>query len=130
MAAAAKKLTRSFTRHAVFGQPKLLPGSQLPTKEDVFRCYLWHRDALAQQQEGQTPNTEEILKQVATEVMAIWFKAGIPTIEYLNVLQSLGRQVESGKELQKYPSAKRTCETFQMKESGFEEVFDISPCKC
>jgi hypothetical protein len=37
---------------------------------------------------------------VATEVMAIWFKAGIPTIEYPNVLQSLGRLVESGKELQ------------------------------
>ena len=54
-----------------------------------------------------------LAKLVATDVLTIWNKASIPTISYANVLQSLERLIDTGKELQKYPPAKRTSSTFQ-----------------
>ena len=124
----AKKVTPSDTRRSVFDHPIRLSCLQLPTKEDVYRCYMWHMDAA--QQKGKPPSTREITKPMANEVVAIWNKAGIPTMDYSSVVQSLNRLIDSGKELQKYPAAKRTSETFQSKESAFKELFDICPCKC
>lgn len=128
MATTAKKLTRSDTRHSVFGQPSLLQSCQLPTKGELYKCYLWYRNT--QEEEGKEPSTRDIAKQVASEVLGVWNKAGIPTIDFSNVVQSVGRLIDSGKELQKYPPAKRTCQSFQTKLSGFDELFDICPCKC
>ena len=38
----SKVSTRLGMQHSVFGQPSGISEAQLPTKETVFRCYLWY----------------------------------------------------------------------------------------
>lgn len=130
MASSGKIATRSETRHSVFGHPSPLAGGQLPTREDVFRCYLWYREREATELESKTPSSRDISKVVANDVLAIWTKASIPTITYSNVVQSIDRLIDRAKELEKYPPAKRTSSSFHTKEASFKELFDICPCKC
>ena len=125
--ASSSILTRLSTQHSVFGQPAHLPPRQLPTKEDVFRCYLWHRDNCSA---DELQSRRETLKLTATDVIGVWNKASIPTIEEKSVLNKLDRLVNAGNKLQKYPLAKRQCASFQSDESSFKELFDICSCKC
>jgi len=74
----SKVSTRLGMQHSVFGQPSRISEAQLPTKETVFRCYLWYRDI--HQHESKTPGTRDIAKLVATDVLTTWNKASIPTI--------------------------------------------------
>ena len=113
--ASSSILTRLSTQHSVFGQPAHLPQRQLPTKEDVFRCYLWHRDNCSA---DELQSRQETLKLTATDVTGVWNKASIPTIEEKSVLKKLDRLVNAGNKLQKYPLAKRQCASFQSDESS------------
>ena len=127
MATASKVRTRSETKHSIFGQPTKLPSSQLPTKDDVFKCYLWYRNIA---EETRSQNTREVAKYVANDIIDIWNKASIPTNSYANVVQSLQRLIEQGKEVQKYPPARRESEVFCQKEKSFKELFNICTCRC
>ena len=66
--------TRSSSRHAVFGHPNSLPVNQLPTKEDIFKCYLWHRSQI-HETSLQNQSKRDIAKVVAADVIGIWEKA-------------------------------------------------------
>src|SRR6185436_5393402 len=94
--------TRLGTKHSVFGFPQLLPHSQLPTRVEVFRCYLWYRNKSQEQGESIT-STRGILKLVTDDIIGIWNKASIPVIAYRSILASLEKLIDKGKELQKYP---------------------------
>jgi hypothetical protein len=121
MASVKKVVTRFSTKHSVFGQPDQLPSCQLPTKDEVFRCYLWHRCKLSEQGDKNV-STKETVKLVADDVISIWKKASIPVIAYRSVLASLEKLIEKGKDLQKYPPEKRSSSSFQSDESRFRET--------
>jgi hypothetical protein len=129
MASGNKVATRLSTKHSVFGQPQQLSSRQLPTKDEVFRCYLWHRSNLFEQGE-KSSSTKQIVKLVADDVINIWNKGSIPVIAYRSVLKALEKLIEKGKDLQKYLTDKRSSTSFQVDESRFRELFDICPCKC
>lgn len=70
-------VTRLSTQHSVFGQPVELPQRQLPTKEDVFRCFLWHRENSLTHE---LVTKRDLIKLTANDVIAVWNKASIPII--------------------------------------------------
>ena len=125
--ASSSILTRLSTEHSVFGQPTQLSQRQLPTKEAVFRCYLFHRDISCA---DELLSRRDMLKLTANDVISLWNKASIPTIEEKSVINKLDRLVNNGNTLQKYPLAKRKSRSFQSEESSFNELFDICSCKC
>jgi hypothetical protein len=129
MASGKKVATRLSTKHSVFGQPKQLSSSHLPNKDEVFRCYLWHRNNLIERGE-KSASTKQIVKLVADDVISIWNKGSIPVIAYRSVLSALEKLIEKGKDLQKYQTDKRSSSSFQDDENRFRELFDICPCKC
>src|SRR5215470_6024662 len=102
-----KMSTRHSTKHSVFGFSRPLGVSQLPTKDDVFKCYLWYRNS-ADFVKAQS-STREILKHVADDVVAIWNKAGIPVIKYESVVLSLQKLISKGQDLQKFLEEKKSC---------------------
>lgn len=128
MATSSKGSTRSATINTIFGHPATLPSSQLPTKDEVFKCYLWYRNKAEKERRSQ--NTRELAKFVANDIIDIWHKASLPTIDYANVLQSLLRTIEQGKKIQKYPPARRDSEIFSQKEESFNDLFNICTCRC
>jgi len=67
---------------------------------------------------------------VANDIIDIWRKASLPTIDYVNVLQSLLRIIEQGKDLQKYPPDRRDSESFHQKVNSFRDLFNICTCRC
>ena len=125
--ASSSVVTRLSTHNSVFGQPTALPQLQLPTKEDVFRCFLFHRD-MPHSQDGKTKR--DLLRLTASEVTAVWAKASIPTIEQKSVINKMERLVDSGNKLQKYSEEKRQSSSFQSEKRSFKDIFDICTCKC
>lgn len=119
--------TRLSTQHSVFGQSATLPQCQLPVKEDVFRCYLWHRDNCGA---DEVQCRRELLKLTARDIITVWDKASIPTIEQKSVINKLERLISSANNLQKYNSEKRKSTTFKSERSSFDCLFDICSCKC
>jgi hypothetical protein len=77
----------------VFGFSQELVRNKLPTKEDVFKAYLWVR-AQQLEQESQVKTTDELLKIVAEQVITIWEKASIPTIPFPSILAQLKKTVK------------------------------------
>uniref|UniRef100_A0A6P7GY64 Uncharacterized protein LOC114348303 n=1 Tax=Diabrotica virgifera virgifera TaxID=50390 RepID=A0A6P7GY64_DIAVI len=51
----------------------------LPTKEDVFRCYLFTREQIKGNSSKQPPEWE-VAKLVANKIEAIWKLASLPTV--------------------------------------------------
>ena len=122
-------VTRSVSDHSLFGQPEVFSGRQLPTKEEVVKCYLFYRKMVPEEGK-ETPSTRDVLKYVANDLVSIWNKASIPVIGYSSVVGKLQKLIELAQQLQKYPPAKRTSLTFKADFSNFKQVFDICSCKC
>ena len=91
--------TRSLTKHSVFGFSQELVRNKLPTKEEVFKAYLWVR-AQQLEQESQVKTINGLIKIVAEQVITIWEKASIPTIPFPSILAQLKKTVKKGEKLQ------------------------------
>lgn len=122
--ATSSSYTRSKSRHSVFGHPKELSKSVLPTCEDICRAYCHY------QQSEECKSISDIPKAVAAEVNEIYARASIPTIEFDSIVKKVKRLVEKGYDLRKYPESKRSSKTYQESLSGFIKLFDICSCKC
>lgn len=128
MATAKKVSTRLASKHSIFGYPQQLSSSQLPSKEDVFKCYLWYRNA-EDAKGNKNMKTRDVIKLVADDVIDIWTKASIPVIMYESVLTSLDKVISKGKELQKFVHGENS-DIFVSEKTAFNELFDICTCKC
>ena len=116
--------TRVSTKHSVLGQPAVLKRNQLPTSADVYRQYdyfLKHE----KYDSGQKRATS-----VAQEVLSIYNTASIPTIDEKSVVNRIKKLIDKVKDLGKYPSSKKTSNTYQDCLKSLETVFDICTCKC
>ena len=79
-----------------------------------------------------SPGTSVCLinKKLASNIISIWEKAGIPIIALNSVLIKLSKLVDAAQRLLKYSNDKRTSAANRSSMQSFEEVFDICPCIC
>lgn len=116
--------TRSNSNHSVFGDPKELCQNVIPLGVDVFKAYMHH------QRKKDNNTVKETCRLVAQQVMDIYIKASIPTIEFDSIVRRVQRLIDKGSELRKYPESKRTSDAYQGNVSRFYELFDVCSCKC
>lgn len=72
--------TRSLANDAIFGAPKDFTGSNLPTYEDLMKCYLWIRHEQKSRDSKKEPTISTITCELVPKLCAIWEKASIPVI--------------------------------------------------
>ena len=104
----------------------------LPTKEDVFRCYLFTRDQIRGNSSKQPPEWE-VAKLVANKVEAKWKRASLSTVGSKRVIAMILAYHKKYRNLRK-PLKKRKSLFILKKVDIFKEesktLFDISSCKC
>ena len=67
---------------------------------------------------------------VTIDVIAIWENASIPTISENSITRKIEKAIISVKNINTTPIASRNTEYFFAQIEKFDELFDISPCKC
>ena len=126
--------TRSHTYCEIFGHPKLLSGSMLPTFQDVMLHYLFVQSDLKQNSAGKDPSVSEILKNVVPKIEEIWKNASIPIVSRNRVWDKLKKFHERYKQIQKNIKSRIHTETMKGKITTFQEeaskLLDIAACKC
>ena len=120
----ASVTTRSTTEHSILGQPTEFRKNQLPTSADVFRAYDYYVKT------AKASSVHERATFVAQEVIEIYDKASIPTVELSSVVIRIKRLVNKVQELGKYSDAKKSSATYQEHLQSLENLFDICTCKC
>ena len=79
----ASKVTRKSTNCVIFGQPKVLSSSTLPSCEDIRACQFERNTIL--EISRKEPAFSTICQLVATSVIKIWNSASIPTVSLKRV---------------------------------------------
>lgn len=120
----ASASTRGATEHTFLGQPAVLSANQLPTSADVYRLYNYYL------QNEQYSSLHHRATAVAQDIVSIYVKASIPSIDVKSVGNRVKKLIQKVQDLAKYPTSKRTSETFQGSLKLLDTVFDICTCKC
>lgn len=116
--------TRSETNNRFCGQPCLLSGMQLPTCQDVMKLYAYYRS------DNNLNTHQEHAKKVADDVMKLYNKASIPTIQLSSITQKVIRLFNRMVKVSKYGKGIRTSIVFEEKLTVLDSLFDICSCKC
>lgn len=112
--------TRQLTRHAIFGDSCDLPQNVLPTNLQVAKRFL-------QLKERRNDCNKDKYKTVADDVVGLWDKASIPTIQNQSVVKRVEVLITTGAELCRSKSSCKRKADFQ---SNLDSLFDIAACKC
>lgn len=81
-----KVKTRKTDACPIFGAPCDLESKVcLPTKEDMFRCYLFSRKEMQGNSSKQPPEWE-VAKRVAQKIESIWKHASLPTVSTKRII--------------------------------------------
>jgi hypothetical protein len=115
--------TRSKLINSVVGKPEPLCTSQLPTKEDIWRAFLYYTKVNKR-------SKHHAATQIAEEIKIIYDRGGIPTIQLKSIANGIHRLVEKFKSLCKCTSAKRSTSHFQSEVHSFKNLFNVCTCKC
>lgn len=127
--------TREKLNCAVFGAPKPLYESILPTFDDVMKLYLWIKHEIKSKKPVKEPSFKEIATDVVVEVEKLWQKASIPTVSHTRVLQMLRCYHDKYRALIKNYRQRKDKTSLTAKIQAFQhdaksKLFDISACKC
>jgi len=116
--------TRKKRSCLVYGCASELPINQLPTIGNVMQFYMNRKS-----EHSKTTPASKIVNEVATNVIDVWIKAGIPTITLRSTEQKLENLHQKLRTVMKKKG--------ENKETGIEELsvnssnlFDIAACKC
>lgn len=120
--AVPKKFTRSMIDCPLFGHPKELPVSKLPTYEEVIRCCLLEQYNLASKT-AKSASFSLVSNVVAKEIIALYEKASIPTVTPYRVVQLINSYHSSYRTLMK--SYKRDAE-----KENFKKKVEVFKKKC
>lgn len=85
--AVCKKITLSEFNCPLFGHPKKLPVSNLPTYEDVLKCFFQEHHNLALKTNNRSVSFSQISNIVAPQVKSVFHKASIPTVTPFRIVQ-------------------------------------------
>lgn len=131
--AVSKKLTRSEFECPLFGPPKDLPVSKLPTYEDVLRC-CFHEHYNIALETNKTVSFSQVANIVAPKVKALYDTASIPTVTTYRIVQLISSYHDSYRKLMKSFKRDKEKETFKKKVAEFKTkallLFDMAACKC
>lgn len=131
--AVSKKLTRSEFECPLFGPPKDLPVSKLPTYEDVLRC-CFHEHYNIALETNKTVSFSQVANIVAPTVKALYDTASIPTVTTYRIVQLISSYHDSYRKLMKSFKRDKEKETFKKKVAEFKTkallLFDMAACKC
>jgi hypothetical protein len=130
---AVVKKTRSDFECPLFGCPRELPVSKLPTYEDVLRsCF--HEQYILALESNKPVSFSQISNIVAPKVKAIFDKASIPTVTPYRIVQLINSYHDSYRSLMKSFKRDKDSEKYKKKIEAFKQtslsLFDVSACKC
>lgn len=135
--ALSKKITRSEFDCPIFGYPKELPVSKLPSYEDVLKCFFLEHYNLAVETNNKLLNNNsfsQISNIVAPKVKQLFDKASIPTVSLYRIVQMINAYNNSYRSLMKSYKRDKEKDSFKKKVEEFKQkslrLFDISACKC
>lgn len=133
MAESCQRLARRPADCPIFGMPKRMTLSVLPTVEDLLMDYQWVRLDLRTQPKKE-PTVSEITVVLANKVKEIWTRASIATVSTDRINQLVRFHHDKYLKLIRYPVCKRN-DQYQQKVSKFRDdarqtLFDIASCKC
>lgn len=119
----------------LFGDPKDLVESHLPSIEDVILCCQQERFKLGTDSEGnKEPLFSVIADNVSKKVETIYTKASIPTVSHRRVLEMIKNYHKKYvvakswlRFIEKYSSTKQKVDDFK---ASAKKLFDIAACKC
>ena len=119
----------------LFGNPKDLGLTQLPTYEDVLRCCAHERRSLGIDSGGnREPSFSIIVEGVANKVISLYGEASIPSVSYTRVVQLITEYHKKYRKVIKYTYKAGKSSALQKKIDCFKAtanyLFDIAACKC
>lgn len=135
MATSHEPKSRKKTECPVFGMPRDLSDTVLPTYGRVMKQYLLVRHQLRSTGHGKEPSVSEVSQQVVKKVESLWNKASIPILSHTRVLQMLRVYLDKYRKLLKCFKGRRNVNTYKDKLKCFRDdskrrLFDIAACKC
>ena len=129
----ASKVTRKSTNCVIFGQPKVLSSSTLPSYEDVIRACQFERITLLEISRKE-PAFSAICQLVATSVIKIWNSASVLTVSLKPVKDMINNYHQKFKKFLYNYKARADTLLSQTNLSDFRSqskmLFDIAACKC
>ena len=110
--------------HSISGNPQDLSFKNLPTRQEVYKCYLWLKN--------EEPNATKIkiIDLLAEKLTSIWQKASIITISSKTIIGNLKDLISELQALSKYDNKRRKNPNFIDKLTKFNLLFNIRSCKC
>lgn len=125
--------TRLMWECPIFGHPKVLSDTYLPTYDDVMKYYLYIRHELKPHTSSKEPTVSEILDIVIENVEDIWVKASIPTVSRTRMLQ-MGRAFHDKYRNILRSKGRKGSKNYDLAVNKFlnegKRLFDIASCKC
>jgi hypothetical protein len=117
----SKRITRKAASHVAFGHPlQDLPTSELPTRLDVARHFLFLKDK-------KSSSNKDVIPQLSQALIDVWIRAGIPPQPLKNVKMKLMRLMDDGSEVSKHGISVEKSKKFM---DSLNELFDIAACQC
>lgn len=115
-----QKQTRKSRCDAIFGSPSDLPSNVLPTIGQLVKYFVHLKDK---------PNSANsaVINKIAKDVVALWNKASIPTVEHRTVLNRIHKIISKGSQLKRSKTSSVMQKQFT---STFCKLFDICSCTC
>lgn len=117
----------------IFGYPKVLSDTYLPTYDDVMKFYLYVRHELKPDISSKEPKVSEILDIVMEKVENVWVKASITTVSRTRMLQMGKAYHDKYRNILRSKGRKGT-EHYDLAVEKFlndsKRLFDVASCKC
>jgi hypothetical protein len=115
-----QKQTRKSRCDTIFGSPSDLPSNVLPTIRQLVKYFVHLKDK---------PNSANsaVINKIAKDVVALWNKASIPTVEHRTVVNRIRKIISKGSQLKRSKTSSVRQKQFT---STFCKLFDICSCTC
>lgn len=121
--------TRKNVSCPVFGAPKQMSETVLPTYESVMKHYLFVRFEILQESKKE-PSFADIANEVIKNIKTIWNKACLPVLSDRRIFQMLKDYHTKYRKVKKYPTSRPNSKSSSFLEEAKNKLFDICYCKC
>ena len=85
----------------IFGFPSPLPPNQLPTHSDVLKLLMLYHEQLKESTKGRFVPVSDVCSSVAQDLMDIWKKASLPTMQESSICRKVRAAYDEAKYCEK-----------------------------
>ena len=129
----ARMLSRKSADCDVFGQPRSLPTSSLPSYQDVMRACQFERFTLLQIS-SKEPAFSDICELIADSIVKVWNSASVPIVSLKRVKDMMNIYHQKLKKILYDYRTRVDTPVYQAKLCDFRNqsklLFEIAACKC